>query len=293
MGSLSNSEIELDLLLLTIYRKFGYDFRQYTRPLFKRRLMRFIEQQKFDGIIDLIKHLLCDPHLWPLVLEQFSIGVTELFRDPGFFKAFRKQVIPFLKTHPYLRIWHAGCSTGEEVYSLAIILKEENLLDRTLLYATDLNQTALNCANYGEYSICDVSLLQEKYKQCGGKKNINNFIYQERNSVKIKENLKNNIIFSKHNLVSDGVFNDMNVILCRNVLIYFEPSLQEKCIQLFDQSLIYQGFFCLGSKESLVWSNKFTTFKKISSLWNIYKKSIDFNSSFNQVSNESKNLNCR
>lgn len=264
-------QFEIYLLLETIFVKYGYDFRRYASPIFKKRILQLKKELGLLCICELTKELLHKENVWPKILEQFSISVTEMFRDPEFYLDFRLKVLPILRTYPRLRIWHAGCATGEEVYSLAIMLEEENLLERTVQYATDISQGALNMASCGLYQSNDYDDISSKYKKTGGKKSLSKFISITNGTIKIKEQIKKNIIFSKHNLVSDQVFNEMNVIICRNVLIYFENDLQKNVIELFKRSLMPNGFLCLGPAESLQSIGQYDDFNPISLKWNIYK----------------------
>lgn len=216
--------------------------------------------------------LLYDPFFYQEVLQDLSITVTEMFRDPDFYKALREEVVPMLKTYPFVKIWHAGCASGEEVYSMAIVLQEEGLLKRSQIYATDFNQIALQKAKAGIYSIDKIKEYTQNYQKSGGRSSFSDYFNALYDSVKLNEALKKNIVFADHNLVTDGVFGEMNLIICRNVLIYFDKALQSKVIGLFYESLIPGGFLCLGSKESLRFAAKSTEFDVISESRKIYRK---------------------
>lgn len=254
-----NSEIES--LLEVIFNKYGHDFRSYSRAHIKRRILRRVRFLELSSVKELEAKVLENEAVLNLLLDDFSINVTEMYRDPSFYKAFRKEVIPILRTYPFIRIWHAGCATGEEVYSMAILLKEEGLYDRSQIYATDFNELVLEKAKNGIYESSLIKEYTKNYEESGGMASLSDYYRTDDDSVIMDESLKEKIIFADHNLVTDGVFGEMHVIICRNVLIYFNKELQNKTLNLFNNSLGRGCFLCLGSKESIKFSdceNKFT-----------------------------------
>ncbi len=270
---ISESEmIEIELFLQAIYMKFGYDFKNYGKAHIRRRVRHRLATSGMKSISELTHRLLYDPFFYQEVLQDLSITVTEMFRDPDFYKALRDEVVPMLKTYPFVKIWHAGCATGEEVYSMAIVLQEEGLFNRSQIYATDFNQIALQKAKAGIYPIEKIKEYTQNYQKSGGKTSFSDYFNALYGSVKLNETLKKNIVFADHNLVTDGVFGEMNLVICRNVLIYFDKDLQNKVIRLFYDSLIPGGFLCLGSKESLRFADKATAFDAISERQKIYRR---------------------
>lgn len=244
--------IELKLLLDGIYMKYGFDFRGYSRAHIERRVKHRMEIEGIDSISRLQEKVLRDEVFFQHFIADFSINVTEMFRDPSFYKAIRQELCPILRTYPFIKIWHAGCSSGEEVYSLAIVLKEEGLLNKAQLYATDFNNDILKKAKKGIYPIENIKLYTKNYQQSGGTESLSNYYVADNNNVLIDPSLKEKIVFSEHNLVTDGAFGEMNLILCRNVLIYFDKELQNRVWRLFKDSLVPSGFIGLGSRECLV-----------------------------------------
>jgi len=268
------TNIEIDLILEAIYQKYGYDFRNYSKAHVKRRLLNRLVASKLKSISEMQHRVLHEPGFFEQILRDLSINVTEMFRDPGFYLALRSEVIPLLKTYPYLKIWHAGCSTGEEVYSFAILLKEEGLYDRVQIYATDFNTTVLDVAKKGIYPINRIKDFTANYQQAGGKQSFSDYYMADYNSVIFDQSLKKNVVFAEHNLVTDSVFAEVNVIICRNVLIYFNRELQNKVFNLFADSLINGGFLCLGSKETLQFSTQADAFETVNAYEKLYKKRI-------------------
>ena len=270
--------IEISLLLEAIFQRYGYDFRNYARASIKRRLLSFLAtypqlvETEDEKISRLIPQILYDEDLFQKLLQYFSITVTEMFRDPESFKALRERVIPYLKTFPHVRIWHAGCSTGEEVYSIAIILKEEGLYDKATIYATDFNDEALDNARKGIYKLENGKEFSKNYQKSGGKKSLASYYHANYDAMIFDKSLRKNVTFSNHNLVLDGSFGEMHLILCRNVLIYFDKTLQSRIFNLFDESLCDNGFLGLGSKETLNFSNAEKDFSVFDKKWKIYQK---------------------
>ncbi len=270
-----NENIEIELFLQAIYMKFGYDFRNYGKAHIKRRVRHRLSVSDFDNVCELINKMLYDPVFYQEVLQDLSITVTEMFRDPDFYLAVRKEVVPLLKTYPFIKIWHAGCATGEEVYSMAILLKEEGLLKRSQIYATDFNQMALQKARNGIYPIERIKEYTQNYQKSGGKASFSDYYNARYESVILNESLKENIVFADHNLVTDGVFGEMNLVICRNVMIYFDKELQNKVIKLFYDSLVPGGFLCLGSKESLRFADIAHKFDVTTEKQKIYRKKFE------------------
>ena len=270
--------IEINLLLEAIFQRYGYDFRNYAKASIKRRILSFmavnpkIIESKDTNISQLIKRILYDENLFQELLQCFSITVTEMFRDPALFKVLRKKIIPYLKTFPHVRIWHAGCASGEEVYSMAIILKEEGLYDKTTIYATDFNDEALGNAKKGIYKLESGKDFSKNYQKGGGEKSLSSYYHAEYGAMIFDKSLRENVTFSNHNLVLDGSFGEMHLILCRNVLIYFDKTLQNRIFNLFDESLCDNGFLVLGSKESLSFTKVEKDFSVLDKKWKIYQK---------------------
>jgi chemotaxis protein methyltransferase CheR len=272
MNHRDTSEQEVSSLLETVFQKYGYDFRQYSDAHIKRRILNRMKLSGFQDIAQLQSKVLHDETFASGFLLDLSITVTEMFRDPGFYKSLRVNVIPVLKTYPFVKIWHAGCSTGEEAYSMAIILQEEGLYDRTTLYATDFNQQALNHAKDGIYANKMMKEYTANYQLSGGKESFSSYYTSDYENVIMNHSLKKNIVWANHNLVTDSVFAEVNLILCRNVLIYFERNLQNKVQKLFHESLTNGGILCLGSKEGLRFTDFNENYTELDKLQRIFKK---------------------
>lgn len=261
-----------DLLLEGIYKRYGYDFRGYAQNALKRRLREFLVSESIDNYMDLLKIILYNSDAFSNLLLKLTVNVTEMFRDPDFFVDFRHFVVPLLKTYPFIKIWIAGCATGEEAYSLAILLAEEELLHRTTIYATDINIGSLETAKLGIYPLDKIKLFSKNYIRAGGKSSLSTYYHAKYDSAILSEDLKKKINFSEHNLCSDSNFAQVNVVFCRNVLIYFDRAFQEKALKLLDDSLDHLGYLCLGVKESLVTTSFERDYKKISEKNKIYQK---------------------
>lgn len=266
-----NRDIEIHLLLEAIHLKYGYDFHNYSKAHIKRRILGRLTRSRLSSVSQMQHKVLNDPEFFHEVLLDLSLNVTEMFRDPRFFVAVREEVVPILKTYPFIKVWHAGCSTGEEVYSMAILLKEEGLLDRCTIYATDFNQIALKKASEAIYSLERVKSYYDNYNKAKGKSSLSDYFTIHYDAAMLDKNLKKNVVFSDHNLVTDGVFGEMNIIFCRNVLIYFNRELQNRVYRLFYDSLLSGGLLCLGSKETLAFSELKNNFRLLNK-HNIYKK---------------------
>lgn len=264
--------IEISLLLDAIFERYGYDFRCYARASIERRVRHFLRTSGCKTISEMIPKLLHQEAFFGKLVQDFSITVTEMFRDPLAYRSIRRNVVPVLKTYPFIKIWHAGCSSGEEAYSLAILLQEANLYDRATIFATDFNDVVLEKAGEGIYALDDIKQFTSNHQRSGGTKSLSEYYHASYGAVAINQSLKENITFANHNLVTDGVFGEMHLILCRNVLIYFDRTLQNRVLSLFNDSLIQGGFLCLGSKESLQFSDVQDHFKAIDGKWRIYQK---------------------
>ena len=243
--------LEIELLLEGIFRHYGFDFRSYAYASIRRRLWKRIEAEGLHTISELQARVLHDPEMMERLLLDLSVNVTAMFRDPGFYLAFRQIAIPLLRTWPFIRIWHAGCSTGEEVYSMAILLEEEGLYDRSRIYATDINDVVLQQAKAGIFPLNRMQEYTENYIRAGGKQSFSEYYTAKYGGALFDQSLTKNVVFSQHNLVTDRSFSEFNVILCRNVLIYFDKTLQSKVHGLFYDSLPMFGVLVLGSKETL------------------------------------------
>ena len=257
--------IEVTLLLQAIYDRYGYDFRHYARASVERRARYVMSLEKLNSISEMIPLLLRDEPFFERLVHYFSITVTELFRDPFVYLALKEKVFPILQTYPFIKIWHAGGATGEEVYSLAILLKENGLYDRSTIFCTDFNDEALASGKQGIYNIDNIKGATLNYQKAGGSGSLSEYYHAKYDSISMDKSLKRRITFANHNLVSDGIFGEMHLVLCRNVMIYFDTVLQNKVLNLFSDSLTNGGFLCLGTKESLQFSeveNKFVTFSE-------------------------------
>lgn len=271
--NMESIDIEAELFISALFMKYGYDFRNYSKAHMKRRILhRLSLTPDVNSISELTHKILYDEAFFKTIISDFSINVTEMFRDPEFYRALREKVIPYLKTYPFIKIWHAGCSTGEEVYSMAILLQEEGLYDRTQIYATDFNDTVLEEAKAGIYPIERIREYTQNYQKAGGIESFSKYYTAKYDLVKFNDNLKKRVVFSNHNLVTDGAFGEMNLIICRNVLIYFDRDLQDKVFKLFKESLVYGGVLGIGSKETLNFSSVKNDFISLVEKEKIYKK---------------------
>lgn len=266
------SDSEILLLLEAIYHEYGYDFREYSQGHIRRRIMNRMAVSQFEDISEMKFKVLTDKTFASALLQDLSITVTEMFRDPVFYRSLRENVIPILKTYPFIKIWHAGCATGEEAYSMAILLQEEGLYDRTTIYATDFNQMALNRAKDGIFSNKLIKEYTSNYQLTGGKESFSSYYTSDCDNFIMNYSLKKNIVWANHNLVTDSVFAEVNLILCRNVLIYFDKNLQNKVQNLFYDSLINGGVLCLGSQENLRFSDLYEQYIELDTTQRIFKK---------------------
>lgn len=264
--------IEIDMLLEAVYRHYGFDFRSYAYASLRRRVWKRLQAEGLPTISALQERVLHSPEAMERLLLTLSINVTAMFRDPGFYLVFRNQVIPLLRTYPFIRVWMAGCSTGEEVYSMAILFMEEGLYDRVRLYATDINDTVLQQARSGIFPLDKMQEYTQNYIRAGGKRAFSEYYTAAYDGALFSPALRERVVFAQHNLVDDRSFAEFNVILCRNVMIYFDRTLQNRVHQLFYESLPMYGILALGSKETLRFSMYEDRFEELDAREKIYRK---------------------
>jgi chemotaxis protein methyltransferase CheR len=265
-------QLEVELLLEAVYRRYGFDFRQYAQASLKRRLYRRMALERVSTLSQLQDRLLHEPGSMEGLLLDLSINVTSMFRDPTFYAAFREKVVPALHTYPFTRIWCAGCSTGEEVYSLAILLREEGLYERTRIYATDINENVLVTAREGVFPLERMKQYTQNYLRGGGKRDFSEYYVAAYDGARFSRSLVENVVFAQHNLAMDSAFNEFNVILCRNVMIYFDQELQERVHGLFYDSLERYGILALGHKESIRFTGYAGRYEEIDAEERLYRK---------------------
>ena len=267
-----NEKIEFDLILEAIYQKYGYDFRNYAKASLRRRLRYRLSQSNLKTISEMQHKLLNDKKFFDTLLLDLTINVTEMFRDPSFFKALKEIVIFELKKQPFIKVWHAGCSSGEEIYSTAILLKENGMYESSLIYATDTNEMVLDKAKSGIFPIEKMKDFTVNYRKAGGIASFADYYTARYDNAIMDNSLKKNIVFSNHNLVTDSVFGEMDLIMCRNVLIYFNRELQDRVFRLFLDSLRPGGFLCLGSKETIRFSSFSENFENVIEKERVYRR---------------------
>ena len=265
-------EIELSLLLEGVFRQYGFDFREYAPASLRRRVWRRVHAEGLSTISALQERLLHDPACMERLLLDLSINVTAMYRDPSFYVAFRQKVVPLLRTYPFTRIWVAGCSTGEEVYSLAILLQEEALYERTRIYATDINEAVLDRAQAGVFPLDKMREYTQNYIKAGGARAFSEYYLAKYDGAQFQRSLIENVVFAQHNLVSDRSFNEFNVIICRNVMIYFDRALQDRVHRLFFESLVTFGVLGLGHKESIRFSPHEKGYEELDATEKLYRK---------------------
>lgn len=263
---------ELTHFLASLEKKYGYDFKNYSKTSFKRRITKYLTEHHYSSFAMLAKDLLFHEEVFVDFLNNITVNVTEMFRDPWFFKKLREQILPQLASYPFIKIWHAGCSTGEEVYSTAIILKELGLLDRTRIYATDINYNVIQRAKEGFIPLSAMKDYTQNYIQSGGKAEFSNYYKAGLQHAVLDEQLRKTVTFSFHNLVTDQSFNEFHLILCRNVLIYFDRDLQNNVIKLFTESLHTLGFLALGTKETISFTDSAANFEVVDKETKIYRR---------------------
>ena len=264
--------MELKGFLEEINLKYHYDFRRYSINSMKRRMVHGMNLMGCHSLAELQEKVLNDPHSFQALIQYITVPVSEMFRDPSYFLSLRQKVIPHLQTYPSLKIWIAGCSTGEEVYSLAILLQEEGLLERTILYATDINKISLQKAEKGVFSLEEIKVATANYEKSGGKGLLSDYYSADHFGIQFDRALIKNVIFSDHNLVMDEVFSETHLISCRNVLIYFDPDLQNRVLGIFFESLCRKGFLGLGSKETIQFSKYAKNFDVFDKVDRIYQR---------------------
>ena len=267
-----SEKIEFDLILQAIYQKYGYDFRDYAKASIRRRLRYRLTQSNLKTLSEMQHKLLNDKEFFDTLLLDLTINVTEMFRDPSFFKALKEIVIFELKKQPFIKVWHAGCSSGEEIYSTAILLKENGMYESSLIYATDTNEMVLDKAKSGIFPIEKMKDFTVNYRKAGGIASFADYYTARYDNAIMDNSLKKNIVFSNHNLVTDSVFGEMDLIMCRNVLIYFNRELQDRVFRLFMDSLRPGGFLCLGSKETIRFSSFSENFENVIEKERVYRR---------------------
>ncbi|QCQ98003.1 protein-glutamate O-methyltransferase CheR [Brevundimonas sp. SGAir0440] len=268
----SVEDLEIALLLEGLFQRYHYDFRRYARASIKRRLVQAREQMGYPTLSALQDAVLHNPGMLPRLLGYLTVQVSEMFRDPSYFRALRETVLPHLRTYPSLKVWVAGCSHGEEVYSLAILFREEGLYDRTLFYATDINPEALRIAEAGVYPLDRMRTFTENHQKSGGRSSLSDYYTADYGRAVFDKSLRSRVVFSDHSLVTDAVFAEMQLISCRNVMIYFDRALQDRAIGLFRDALPRNGFLGLGAKESLRFSAHADAFGEFVREEKIYRK---------------------
>jgi chemotaxis protein methyltransferase CheR len=273
--AINDFDIELQLLIDAIYLKYHYDFRGYARASLKRRLRTAMGRFGCDTLSRLQDKVLHDPSIFPALLGYLTVQVSEMFRDPAYFRSLRNRVVPLLRTYPSLRVWVAGCSSGEEVYSLAILLREEGLLDRTLIYATDINAQALEQAEAGVYNVDRIAGFSDNYVKAGGSASLSEYYTAAYGRAVFDKSLRQNIVFSDHSLATDSVFAEVQLVSCRNVMIYFDRTLQDRAVGLFRDALVRRGFLGIGAKEALRFSSHADAFEELERNERIYQKRDD------------------
>ncbi len=264
--------LEIKLLLEAVFEWYGFDFRDYAYASLRRRVWQAVTDEGLKTISSLQERLLHEPACLDRFLQCMTVTVTSMFRDPHFYLALREKIIPILRTYPFFRIWHVGCSTGEEVYSMAILLSEEGLYEKSRIYATDINESVLRRARKGQYSLRSMQRYTHNYLCSGGKGAFSDYYIAKHNSAVFSRSLKKNIVFAHHNLVTDGSFNEFQLICCRNVLIYFNQTLQRKVFRLLTESLDLRGFLALGNKESIRFSQQEDLYQEFDCVQKIYRR---------------------
>lgn len=264
--------LELRLLFEALHARHGYDFRGYAEASILRRVRSFLPAAGCTHIAELIPKVLRDDALFSGLVQAISVPVTEMFRDPFVYRALRAQVLPVLKTWPFAKIWHAGCATGEEVYSMAVLLAEAELSDRSTIYGTDFNDNALRTARAGIYPLEQMQRFTKSYQEAGGLRSFAEYYHARYESAALDASLKANLMFANHNLTVDGELGEMHLIVCRNVLIYFNRDLQDRVLSMFADSLVHGGFLCIGPKEDLKFSSAADQFEVVDRTARIYRR---------------------
>ncbi len=265
-------QIEIELLLEGVFRRYGFDFREYAPASLRRRLRRRMDGEQVESISALQELVLHDPAVMERLLLDLSINVTAMFRDPTFFVAFREHVVPLLRTYPFARLWVAGCSTGEEVYSLAILLAEEGLSERVRIYATDINEAVLELARLGVFPLDKMQEYTQNYIRAGGRNAFSEYYVARYDGAQFARSLVDGVVFAQHNLATDAAFNEFQAIMCRNVMIYFDRPLQEHVHRLFHESLAIFGILALGQKETIRFSPHEAAYESLDAAERLYRK---------------------
>ncbi|MFH2059784.1 MAG: protein-glutamate O-methyltransferase CheR [Pseudomonadota bacterium] len=273
MPGLENQDIEIKCLVEAIYQKYGYDFKEYSWDSFKRRVISIQKEQKIDTVSQILHQIIYDKAFFLLLLSKLTVNVTQMFRDPGFYRKLRENIFPRFESYPFIKIWLAGCSSGEEAYSIAIALKEEGLYKKSQIYATDISIPVLEKAKKGIYPAGMMKEYTNNYREGGGKKSLSDYYTAKYDHVIMAKALRENITFADHNLATDTCFGVMDIIFCRNVFIYFTRPLQSRVLRLFSESLGQGGILCLGSQESILFiEGAANCFKELYSKESIYIK---------------------
>ncbi len=271
MSELDTIDIEIELLIQAVYQKFQYDFRSYSRSSLRRRMIYALSRFGLNNVSEILHKLLHEEDFFPKLLDYLVVNTTEMFRDPEYFQSLKVNVFPFLKTFPSIKVWVAGCSTGEEIYSISILLREAGF-KKVMIYATDINPKNLESAQRGIYSIDAIKKASKSYQLAGGERSLSDYYEVAYDSVKFDSSLIENVVFSDHSLATDSVFSEMHLISCRNVLIYFERKLQDRVFHLFSGSLIRDCFLGIGNKETVQFSSSKDDFTVIDTKNKIYQK---------------------
>jgi chemotaxis protein methyltransferase CheR len=265
-------DMELKLFLEAIFLRYDYDFRGYAHASLKRRIVTALARFGCSTVSQLQEKLIHDPTVFPALLDFLTVQVSEMFRDPSYFQSLREKVVPILRTYPSLKVWVAGCSSGEEAYSLAILLREEGLLDKTLIYATDINGSALKRAQAGVYDIDRIPLFTENHRKSGARTSLSDYYTAGYGGARFDASLRDRIVFSDHSLATDAVFAEVQLVSCRNVLIYFDRALQDRALGLFHEALSHKGFLGIGAKESVRFSSHAARYSELSAQDRLYRK---------------------
>jgi chemotaxis protein methyltransferase CheR len=268
-------DVEIELFVRAMQLRHGYDFSRYAPASFKRRVQHLASSSGCHTIGELTARLLRDDAMVPGVIAGLSVPVSEMFRNPSVFRALRDEVFPILDSYPVINIWQAGCAFGQEIYSLAILLEEAGLYDRCQIYATDISDAALVRAQEGIFPARDISTYAENYLAAGGRRSLSDYYHARYEFMKLDDRLQRNMTFANHNLVCDGVFCEAHLILCRNVLIYFTDALQDHALSLFRDSLVRNGFLCLGNRENIDFAPAGRAFTAVDAAARIYRKHPD------------------
>ncbi|XHH30605.1 CheR family methyltransferase [Xanthomonas euroxanthea] len=272
MNAVELFDLELRVLLEAVYQRYHYDFRDYAVSSLRRRMRHAMARMECTRVADLQHRLLHEPDTFAQAMQFFTVQVSEMFRDPAYFRVLREHVVPVLRTYPSIKLWVAGCSTGEEVWSLAILLHEEGLLEKAVIYATDINPEALGMAEAGAFGIDRIAQFSRNYLDAGGRSSLSDYYTTAYDGAMFDRRLKRNIVFADHSLATDTVFSEVHLVSCRNVLIYFNRSLQDRAVGLFYDALVHRGFLGLGSKESLQFGAHAQAFETVAREQRLFRK---------------------